>query len=120
MKVLICDDDQILGAVMSKILQAAGMDCVLIPEGTRMLDVIRLESPDIVLLDLMLPHKDGYAILSEIKADPAAARIPVMIVSAFESREYIEAAMAMGAADYLIKPFGAEDLRTRVAKAAEG
>lgn len=69
-------------------------------------DGIRLakeELPDLVLLDLVLPRKDGFAVLTELKKDPRTARIPVIILTNLEGSQDVERAIGLGATTYLIK-----------------
>ena len=60
--------------------------------------------PDVVILDLILPKKDGFAVLEALKKDPKTKQVPVIILSNLEMMENVERAIALGAASYLVKP----------------
>jgi DNA-binding response OmpR family regulator len=87
--------------------------------GHRALELLRAhsarpESFDIVLLDLLMPVLDGYATLAEIKADPALAAVPVIMVSAVPELESVVRCIELGATDYLPKPYSSAMLRARL------
>src|SRR5690349_20101593 len=74
----------------------------------------RRERPDLILLDLMLPGKDGLAVLRELKQDESTRLIPVVVVSGKEAQEQVHQAMMAGAIDYVIKPFEPIELGNRI------
>ncbi len=70
---------------------------------------------DLILLDLMMPDADGFEMLSYLKSDDSLKQIPVIIVSAKNDRESIEASLRKGAVDYVVKPYNSWDLRNKTA-----
>lgn len=101
--ILIIEDDKFLRGLMSQKLLKEGFDVVEANDGEQGLRKIKEEKPGLILLDLILPGIDGFAVLAEIKEDPALAEIPVIILSNLGQREDIEKGLKLGAIDYLIK-----------------
>ena len=83
--------------------------------GARALAVARTRPhPDLILLDVMMPELDGYAVLERLRADPATAHVPVIFVTALDAVEDEERGLALGAVDYITKPVRAAIVRARV------
>lgn len=82
--------------------------------GEKVLALATQHRPHLILLDMMLPGKDGLTVLQELKAIAVTREIPVIIVSGKESQVQVRAAMAAGAIDYVIKPFDPMELGTRI------
>ena len=72
-------------------------------DGQEAIDILKKETPDLILLDLVMPIKDGFATLKEIKANPAWSNIPIIVASNLGLTEDIDRAMTMGATGYIIK-----------------
>jgi DNA-binding response OmpR family regulator len=102
-KILIVEDDKFLRELITKKLKDEGYETVGAGDGEEGLDKAKKESPDMVLLDLILPGIDGFEVLSKIKDDPALSSIPVVILSNLGQREEVEKGLKMGAVDYMIK-----------------
>lgn len=102
-KILIIEDDVFLGKVLNEKLLKAGYDVLLVGDGGEGLRQIGAQKPDLVLLDIMLPTKNGYEILEAKRQDPATASIPVIIVSNSGQPVEINRALALGVDDYLVK-----------------
>lgn len=102
-KILIIEDDAFLGNVLNEKLQKANYASSLVNDGGEGLKQIGIQKPDLVLLDIMLPTKNGYEILEAKKQDPAIASIPVIIISNSGQPVEINRAIALGAEDYLVK-----------------
>jgi len=100
-KIIIIEDEKALLALLEKKLKQAGYLPITAETGSEGLLKIRAEKPDLVLLDIVIPDKNGYQVLAEIHNDPAIAQIPVVIISNSEPDE--EKIAALGARDYLIK-----------------
>jgi CheY-like chemotaxis protein len=99
--VLLIDDDMMIQYIVSSHLQSEGFRVVIGIDGEDGLKMARQHRPAVVLLDVDLPKLDGWGVLSELKADPELAPIPVIMLSAEESRAR---AFSLGASDYLVKP----------------
>jgi two-component system alkaline phosphatase synthesis response regulator PhoP len=115
-KVLIVEDDEIIGQGMSQHLAAAGFDPVWVTKGEQGLARLRYERPDVCVLDLMLPQKDGWSVIESARADGIGT--PIVVVSARGTEHDRVHALEIGADDYLVKPFSMRELVARVQAAA--
>lgn len=103
MKVAIIEDEEILLKVLKEKFEKSGFEVSTAADGEQAIEVVKGVKPDMVLLDLVLPKKDGYAVLTELKADPELRAIPVIVLSNLGQDEEIKRALQLGAADYLVK-----------------
>lgn len=102
-KILFIEDESALQRAVGSVLAEEGFTVLSALDGEVGLEIARKEFPDLILLDLVLPEKDGFAVLEELKKDPATARIPVIIMSNLERNEDVEKALERGATTYLVK-----------------
>ena len=107
-KVLLVDDEPGIQVVISARLASKGYEVLVAKDGQEGLNLARTESPDIVLLDLMLPKLDGYKVCRMLKFDKAFENIPIVIFSAKGSDADKKLAEQVGADAYLVKPFDME------------
>ncbi len=118
--VLVVDDDEISRRALLRHLEKIGVGRVLEAEdGHRALDCLQADSPDLVLLDVMMPGPDGHEVLSLMKADPAFRSIPVIMITAVDDMRIAVKCIEMGAEDYLQKPFNPVMLRARISACIE-
>lgn len=103
MKVLIIDDDESLSAVFEAALQKNGIETVYSPNGKDGIDKARLEKPDLILLDQVLPDISGNEVLKTLKMDSSTQNIPILILSNFSQEELVKEAINNGAVDYVFK-----------------
>jgi DNA-binding response OmpR family regulator len=82
-KVVVVEDDPELRELETFLLEAEGYQAIGVPDGDTAAAVTKAEAADLVLLDLMLPRKDGNAVLVDLAADPATANVPVVVISAY-------------------------------------
>jgi DNA-binding response OmpR family regulator len=114
-RVLICEDDPAMVRIFQFLLQKQGIGPLLtVSDGKKVVQLIEREKPHLVLLDLMLPGKDGITILKELKKSPATSGIPVVVISGIESQNQVTQAIDAGAADYVTKPFDSMELGGRI------
>lgn len=116
-KVLVVDDTAINRKLLASAVAQLGHEVQTAENGHRALELLRAardDGFDIVLLDLLMPVLDGYATLAEIKADPALAAVPVIMVSAVPELESVVRCIELGAVDYLPKPYSSTMLRARL------
>jgi CheY-like chemotaxis protein len=111
--VLIVDDVPANIRVLAEFLRDA-YDIRVATCGTDALDLARRHSPDIILLDVVMPDMDGYAVCRRLKADPATEEIPVIFVTAKFAPEDEAHGLSLGAVDYIVKPASAAVVRARV------
>jgi two-component system alkaline phosphatase synthesis response regulator PhoP len=118
-KILIVDDDPDLVEAVSMILESKNYDVAAAYGGIEGLQKARTENPDLIVLDVMMPDKDGYAVCKELKADPALSKIPVLLLTAVVSkisttRYTQQMGMETEADDYIDKPVEPEVLVKRI------
>lgn len=114
MKVLIVDDEELNVDYLEQRLEDLEYQIITASDGQKALDKIKSDQPDLILLDLMMPVLDGFAVLSQVKADPSLRDIPVIIISADHDSKSIVRGIKQGADDYLTKPVNAELLVKKV------
>ena len=107
--VLVIDDDATVRDLMQRFLSKGGFHVAMARDGDEGLRFARELRPDAITLDVMMPHKDGWAVLSALKADPDVAHIPVIMVSMVDNKNM---GYSLGAADYLTKPIERDRLMT--------
>jgi len=112
--IMVVDDTQENLVLLSRILQPEGYKVMTLPDGKMAMDAIRAKLPDLVLLDIMMPGLDGFAVCSLLKADPLTASIPVIFISALSEPLDKVKAFATGAVDYITKPFNLMEVKARV------
>lgn len=103
MKVFLIDDDQDLVDIFTSALNKEGFQTVYELTGQAGLDKVKIEKPDIILLDQVLPDMSGNDILKTLKADEVTKNIPVILLSNFSQEELVKGAIDEGAIDYLFK-----------------
>lgn len=102
-KILIIDEDRFLRKIYKNKFTRAGFEFREAISGDEGLNKVYSEKPDLILLDLMLPKKSGFDILTELKRDKSTKKIPVIILSNLAQEEDIKRVLSLGARDYLIK-----------------
>lgn len=112
--ILIVDDIPENLQVLGNILLAKGMDVGFATNGYQALENIKINPPDLILLDVMMPGMNGFTVCEKIKADAATADIPVIFLTAKAQTEDIVKGFEAGAVDYVTKPFNAGELLARV------
>ena len=110
-KVLLIDDDEKLLNLVKEYLEGFGYQVLALPDGSAVLKTISVESPDMVILDIMLPEKDGLDVLKEIRMDYS---VPVIMLTAKGEDADRIVGLELGADDYLPKPFNPRELLARV------
>jgi len=117
--ILVVDDDEANRDVLARRLVRLGYRVEQATNGREALDVLAARPIDLVLLDLMMPEMDGYAVLEHRRGDPALRDIPVVMISAIDQVESIARCIEQGAEDYLPKPFDPVLLKARVGACLE-
>ncbi len=114
-KILLVDDQEDLIELTRRILQPRGYEVVGLTDGEEALDVIKKESPNLVILDMIMPGKDGAQICQEMKSDATTRHIPVILSTGQMLKEGDFSQEGLAEADgYLIKPFEIEDLLNKI------
>tara|TARA_R110000772_G_scaffold111558_5_gene215542 strand:+ start:460 stop:1038 length:579 start_codon:yes stop_codon:yes gene_type:complete len=113
-KILIADDDALIGEVVSHILEERGHDVAVVDNGTKALEMIRLERPDIIILDNLMPGLRGIEVFTKLQNRATTAAIPVIMLTAQTGRNHMVEAYDAGVTDYMTKPFEPECLVERI------
>src|SRR6478672_5569316 len=111
-KVLYVEDEVFLAKIVSETLQSRGYDVILENDGGKALDQFNKEKPDVCVLDIMLPNKDGFAIADEIRDKDT--QVPIIFLSAKSQTNDVINGFKTGANDYIRKPFSIEELIVRI------
>ena len=102
-RITIIEDDEILAKVLSEELEERGFKILRAKDGVEGLELVTDKKPDLVLLDLLIPRKNGFSVLEELKANPSTAAIPVIILSMLGHDDEIKRGLKLGANDYIVK-----------------
>jgi signal transduction histidine kinase len=117
--ILVVDDNAANRDTLARRLQRQGYVVVAAASGRQALEILRADTCDLVLLDIMMPEMDGYEVLQRIKGDPRLQAIPVVMISALSELDSVARCIEMGADDYLTKPFNPILLKARVGACLE-
>ena len=115
--ILVVDDNPDVRLALSTLLEDEGYEVSEASDGDLGLDAARERKPDLILLDLMMPRMDGFETLKELKKDENLANIPVVVLTARRGSEDMTLARALGAIDYLNKPWDDGGLESAVKRA---
>lgn len=115
--ILVADDDLDIARLVAFQLKHHGFEVTLAHDGAAALDKARSSSPDLILLDWMMPGMDGLECLTALKATPALSHIPVILMTARAQQADVDAGISAGAAAYLVKPFPLDSLIRTVREA---
>ncbi|MDD5099030.1 MAG: response regulator [Candidatus Colwellbacteria bacterium] len=103
MKILVVEDEAALANVLKEKFQAEGFEADFVQSGDVAIAETKKMNPDIIVLDLLLPKKDGFEVLKELKENTDLKSIPVIVLSNLGEDESIKRAIQLGAADYFVK-----------------
>jgi phosphoserine phosphatase RsbU/P len=118
-KILIVDDELYNVDYLEQELEESEYETLSACNGQEALDKVRSESPDLVLLDIMMPIMDGFEVLAKMKASPVTRDIPVIVISASNNLQSVVKGIQLGAEDYLPKPFEPTLLHARISSSLE-
>lgn len=102
-KILIAEDDQFLANAYRVKLTKEGFEIKIARDGFEALDILKTYTPDLILLDIVMPKKDGFSTLKEIRANPQWKNTPILIASSLGQQEDIKKGLSLGATDYVVK-----------------
>jgi two-component system cell cycle response regulator DivK len=112
--ILVVEDNRMNRELAVDLLEAAGYPVLQAEDGMGLLERVRRERPNLILMDLQLPEVDGFTLVRQLKADPAVQEIPVLAVTAYARSEDRTRALAAGCDGYLAKPLTPRMLREAV------
>jgi len=113
MKILVCEDEEILLTSLEFRLKKQGFELLLAADGKQALELIKTESPDLIVADIMMPHVTGLEIISYVRKK-MKSDIPIILISALGNDEMILEAFEKGATDFISKPFKPNELVVRI------
>jgi len=113
-KILIVDDEEPNREILTSLVRALGYETETAINGVEAIMKMKFFTPDLVLLDIMMPDMDGYEVCDHLKSDPETANIPVVIVTALSDRSSKLKGLQVGANDFLTKPIDQSELTIRV------
>lgn len=117
-KILIIEDEPSLQKTLKEILHEEKFDVVSALDGEEGLQAAHAEKPNLILLDLILPRKDGFEVLRELKSDEATKSIPIIVLTNLEGLEDVGRALELGATTYLVKAnYELEDIIKKIKEA---
>ena len=116
---VIADDDSTITALVRTTLRSYDIDCRVASDGGQALDLIRAEPPDAAVLDVNMPCRDGFEVLSAIRNDPRTKGIRVILLTARQREVDILRGFGLGADDYIVKPFSPMELVARLKRLLE-
>ena len=112
--ILLVEDDPDIQLIARLALRKAGFTVSVVSNGRQALEAVHVTTPDLVLLDWMMPELDGLETCRLLKEDPTTSDIPVVFLTAKSQEHEIARGMALGASGYITKPFDALSLGTRI------
>ncbi|MBC5621947.1 MULTISPECIES: response regulator [Butyricimonas] len=113
-KILVVDDVQSNVLLLKALLGREGFNIIYAMNGTEALEKVKSESPDLVLLDVMMPDMDGFEVAGRLKVEPSQAEIPIIFLTALNDSASVVKGFQLGANDFISKPFRREELLIRV------
>jgi CheY-like chemotaxis protein len=114
--ILVVEDNEANQLLASSVLEREGYRIALASDSLQARDAIRRHEPDLILMDIQLPGKDGLALTRELKADPATAAIPIVALTALAMPGDLERSLEAGCAGYISKPIDTRTLAAAVQK----
>ena len=112
--ILVADDDMDIRDLVAFKLEQAGFDVTAVDNGLAALTAARLEPPDLMVLDVMMPGMSGIDVCRELRNDRSTAGLPVILLTARAQEGDVEVGFGAGADDYIVKPFSPRELVNRV------
>ncbi|MFQ5951841.1 MAG: PleD family two-component system response regulator [Candidatus Omnitrophota bacterium] len=119
-RILVVDDEPHTVKMVESRLRANGFDVITAQNGAEGLEKARAESPDLILLDIIMPEMNGHETLSKLKESEETKSIPVIMFTSKGQVEDVEKASYAGAVDYIVKPFDPIALLNKIRKALHG
>ena len=115
--ILVADDDGDVRELVVFRLERAGYRVVTAADGQEAVEVALQRSPDVCVIDVMMPKLDGYQVTERLRASPGLAEVPIVLLTASVEDAAVSRGFEAGASDYIKKPFGPQELLERIAAA---
>lgn len=118
-KILIADDDSTIRRFIATLLADRGYEIHEAEDGEQAVKMAESVRPDLMMLDLIMPYRDGFDVLHDLKRQEETSRFPIIIMSVKNREDEIVKGLNLGADDYVVKPFNSLELAVRVRKLLE-
>ncbi|MCU7802415.1 MAG: response regulator [Candidatus Thiodiazotropha sp. (ex Lucinoma annulata)] len=115
-KILIVDDEPNIVLSVEYLMKREGYQVITANDGQTALELLSETMPDLLILDVMMPRKNGFEVCSDIRADPTLSGLPILMLSAKGREAEIKKGVSLGADAYITKPFSTHDLVNMVNK----
>lgn len=112
--VLIVEDEENISIALRYLMKGKGYNVLVARDGEEALTIAEASPPDLMLLDVMMPKRDGYDVCQTLRANPACQKIKIIMLSAKGRDIEVEKGLALGADAYMTKPFSTRDLAAKV------
>jgi len=121
-KILLVDDDTVFVEATKAVLEAKNYQVSTAYDGDEGLEKVQEEKPDLIILDIIMPTKDGFSVCEQLKSDPKFSKIPILILTSFAEKHGetdipVSAGFSLEAEDYIDKPVSPNELLNRVERA---
>jgi len=113
-KVLIVDDEPNIVLSVEFLMQREGHEVMTASDGQEATDLLATARPDLMILDVMMPRKNGFEVCAEVRADPDLSRMPILMLTAKGREAEMKKGISLGADAYITKPFSTHDLVAKV------
>jgi DNA-binding response OmpR family regulator len=113
-KVLIVDDEPNIVLSVEFLMQRDGLDVVTASDGQEAVDLLASTAPDLMILDVMMPRKNGFEVCAEVRADPKFSGMPILMLTAKGREAEMKKGLSLGADAYITKPFSTHELVAKV------
>jgi DNA-binding response OmpR family regulator len=118
-KIMVVEDDEAASTFIAEVLKMEGYVPIVVNDSSKAMETAHATLPECFLLDLMMPPPDGFKLCRMLRQDTTFQRTPILIVTALDNTDSKIVAIGAGANDYLVKPFGIDDLLVRVKRLLE-
>lgn len=118
--ILVVEDEPNIVLSLQFLMKKAGFDVRIARDGEEALAEVAQRAPDLILLDVMIPKRDGYDVCQTIRADPGLRNVYIIMLTAKGREVDREKGLALGANDYVTKPFSTRDLTEKVKQILDG
>jgi len=112
--VLVVDDEAILRANLHEMLAFEGFNVIEAENGSVAVELAQRHLPDVIICDVVMPEMDGFEVLRQLRENQVTASIPMLLVTAQAEKASIQHGLALGARDYILKPFTFNDVLSKV------
>ena len=113
-KILVVDDEPNIALSVEYLMKRQGYEVTIANDGQQALDMLAEQIPDLMILDVMMPHKNGFDVCIEVRSNDAMSRLPILMLTAKGREAEMKKGLSLGADAYITKPFSTHDLVAKV------